>query len=291
MNYDNLKISNHQAEAILLKLFNIKGKAFELPGELDFNFRIKVDNSEGYILKISRPNENENYLDFQQKLLLHIEENEQKIIAPKVVTDINGNTISEISDDFGNTRKARLLSWVSGRVWSSVNPQLNDLRFSLGKQCGLLTKALQDFSHPEAHRDFDWDVAQSLWTKNHIELFAEEEKEIIASFQNQFEAFQESYSKLRKAIVHNDANDNNIVVSEDLISPKVKAVIDYGDAIHTQIINDLAICCAYGIMHHNDPLEASLPIVKGISFCIFFRRKRISSFIHCYSYAISYFGY
>ena len=73
-----------------------------------------------------------------------------------------------------------MLTWVSGRVWSSVNPKLDDLRFSLGQQCGLLTKALQGFDHPEAHREFEWDVAQALWTKKHIDLFSSEEKEIIS---------------------------------------------------------------------------------------------------------------
>ena len=48
-----------------------------------------------------------------------------------------------------------------------------------------------------------------------------------------------------------------------LINPKVEAAIDYGDAVHTQTINDVAIACAYAIMNHNDPLQASLPIVEG----------------------------
>lgn len=263
MNYNNLKISNQQAEDILYKLYKIKGNATALPGELDFNFRIKVKNAEGFILKVSRPNENENYLDFQQKLLQFVENNGQHLIAPKVIPDTNGNSISKVTDDFGNKRNVRLLSWISGRVWSSVNPQLNNLRFSLGEQCGLLTQALQGFDHAEAHRKFDWDVAQSLWTKDHTHLFSGEEKEIIEYFQEQFEKAQETYTKLRKAVVHNDANDNNVIVSEDLINPKVKAAIDYGDAVYTQIINDLAISCAYCIMGHNDPLEAALAIVKG----------------------------
>ncbi|WP_034041711.1 aminotransferase class III-fold pyridoxal phosphate-dependent enzyme [Wocania ichthyoenteri] len=263
MNYEKLKISNQQAEDILFELFKIKGIAAELPGEVDFNFRIKTDDSEGCILKISRPNENEKYLDFQQKLLQFVEANGQNLIAPKVITDIHGNTISKITDDFGNERNVRLLSWVSGHVWSNVNPQLNDLRYSLGEQCGLLTKALQGFEHPEAHREFEWDVAQSLWTKVHMNLFNNEEKELIEYFQNQFEKSQDTYSLLRKAVVHNDANDNNVIVSSDLINPKVQAAIDYGDAINTQIINDVAIACAYAIMHHNDPLEAALPIIKG----------------------------
>ncbi|WP_163514750.1 aminotransferase class III-fold pyridoxal phosphate-dependent enzyme [Gelidibacter japonicus] len=263
MNYDNLKISNQQAEDILFKLFQIKGKATALPGELDFNFRIKVDNGPGYILKISRPNENENYLDFQQQLLQFVADHGRNLMAPKVISDTNGNAISKITDDFGKERHVRLLSWVSGRVWSGINPQLDDLRFSLGKQCGLLTLSLQGFDHAEAHRGFDWDVAQSLWTKDHVDLFRDEEKAIVEYFQNLFEVSQDTYSKLRKAVVHNDANDNNIIVSSDLLEPKVEAVIDYGDAVHTQIINDVAVACAYAIMDHNDPLEAALPIVQG----------------------------
>jgi len=263
MSYSNLKISIQQAEDILFKLFNIKGRASKLPGEVDFNFRIKVDNLEGYILKISRPNENESHLDFQQKLLKYVEINGQNLIAPKVISDIEGNTVSRIIDDFGNQRNVRLLSWVPGRVLSTVNPQLYNLRFSLGEQCGLLTQTLQGFTHPEAHREFAWDIAQALWTKQHINLFKNEERSIIEYFQNQFEKSQKTYSKLRKAVVHNDANDNNVIVSADLLNPKVCAAVDYGDAINTQIINDVAIACAYGIMHHNDPLEAAIPIIKG----------------------------
>ncbi|TXE10362.1 aminotransferase class III-fold pyridoxal phosphate-dependent enzyme [Gelidibacter salicanalis] len=263
MNYENLKISNQQAEEILLKRFNIIGSASPLPGEIDFNFRIKVADSDGFILKISRPDEDEGYLDFQQKLLQHVDGNGQHLMAPKVIMDVDGNPISKITDAFGKERFVRLLTWISGRVWSTVNPQLDDLRFSLGEQCGLLTQALQGFDHPEAHREFAWDVAQALWTKPHLDLFQNEDREIIAYFQNQFEESQDSYSNLRTAVVHNDANDNNVIVSSDLIHPKVQASIDYGDAVHTQIHNDLAVACAYAIMNHNDPLEAALPIVQG----------------------------
>lgn len=263
MNYQNQKISNQQAENILFEVFNINGTASPLPGEVDFNFRIKTKTENGYILKVSRPNEDENYLDYQQKLLLFTETNGQGIIAPKVIKDIHGNTISKITDTFGKVRNVRLLSWVSGRVWSNVKPQLDNLRYSLGKQCGLLTKTLIGFKHLAAHREFVWDIAQSLWTTKHLHLFDNNEKEILHYFQQRFKTSQQDYQKLRKAIVHNDANDNNVIVSSNLIAPKVSAIIDYGDAIYTQIINDVAITCAYAIMQHNDPLEAALPIVKG----------------------------
>ena len=190
MDYNTIKITPSEAEKILFELYDIKGKASSLPGYVDFNFRIKLENEEGYILKISRPEENKKYLEFQQHLLQSIESSGENLIAPKVVTDINGNSISEITDAFGKKRFVRMLTWISGRVWSAVNPQLEDFRFSLGEQCGLLTKALQIFDHPEAHYYFEWDIAQSLWTKEHLHLFKGDEKEILSSFQNKFEENQ-----------------------------------------------------------------------------------------------------
>lgn len=263
MDYNEIKISTTQAEEILLDFYGVKGKASSLPGYVDFNFRIKIEGEEGYILKISRPEENEIYLDFQQNLLQTIEASDENLIAPKVVLDVHGKSISEITDDYGKKRFVRLLTWVSGRVWSAVNPQLEDFRFSLGEQCGILTKSLHNFDHPQAHYTFEWDIAQSLWTKGQLHLFSEDKKKILSYHQNRFETTQLSYLKLRKSVVHNDPNDNNIIVSDDILHPRAKAAIDYGDAIYTQTINDLAILCAYGTMGHNDPLNASLALVKG----------------------------
>lgn len=258
-------ISIEEAEIILFGCYNIKGSATKLAGEVDLNYKITTPDRKEYVFKISHPDKDLNELDFQQKLLQYLELNSNEITAPKVINDIHGNTVSEYTDKSGSNFKLRLLSWVSGRTWSSVNPQLDDLRYNLGLKCGLLTKVLQGFDHQQADRKYDWDIAQSLWTKKHLDIFDKNQKELVNFFINLFESKKPSYDQLRKSIVHNDANDNNIIVSKDLKNPKAEALIDYGDAIYTQIINDVAISCAYAIMHHNDPLEAALPIVKGYS--------------------------
>jgi len=263
MSYNKLIITEKQAEKILLQHYGITAKASKLPGELDFNFRVKIEGQVGYILKISRPEEDRATLTFQQELLRYLQRSDQSVIVPKLIKDQEGNAISVYIDEHGNNRMARLLSWVSGRIWSSVNPQLNELRHSLGEQSGLLTATLLGFDHPGAHRSYEWDVASSLWIKEYIDLFDGQEKQITTYFINLFEANQSSYLSLRKSVVHNDPNDNNIIVSNDLRQPEVKALIDYGDAIYTQTINDLAIACAYAVMNHNDPLDAALPVVKG----------------------------
>jgi Ser/Thr protein kinase RdoA (MazF antagonist)/murein DD-endopeptidase MepM/ murein hydrolase activator NlpD len=263
MNSTDIKTSTQEAEKILFEQYNIKGKAYELPGYSDYNFKIQVDNQSSYILKISRPNSNLDSILFLQNILLYLENHADDLAIPKIITNKVGKHISEIVDNQQKKQYVRLLSWVSGRIWKDVNPKLKSLKFSLGETCGKLTQALIDFEYPQTHIDFEWDTAKSLWTKNHLNLFNSEEREIISYFQNLFESNLESYNQLRKSIVHNDANDYNIIVTEDVINPKVKSIIDYGDAIHTQIINDVAIACAYAIMDVNDPLDAALPIVAG----------------------------
>lgn len=261
MDFVSQELTPKKAENILYDLYNIQGKAVQLHGYIDFNFKISGEDGSAYILKISRPDEDEGYLDFQQQLLHHLKE--KGVIAPLVIADKKGNHIVSFTDTAGHCRSVRMLSWISGRLWSDVNPQLDVLRFSLGNRCGKLSQALQGFDHPQARRKFEWDISESLWTKEHLKLFSEKESALLAFFQDAFEKEHISYASLRKSVVHNDVNDNNIIVSEDPIHPTVKAIIDFGDAVYTQIINDLAIACAYAIMGHHDPLAAALPIVEG----------------------------
>jgi len=258
----SIQIDADHASEIAKKLYQIKGVATPLPGYLDFNFLIKYDSA-SYILKIGRPDDDVEYLGFQQELLKHVANSDIQIISPKVFPDINGNFISEIKDQKGHTRKVRLLSWIDGRLWSSVNPIKADLLFNLGIQAGKITNALIDFDHPKAHRIIEWDIAQADWTYEYLHLFSKEQQEIISYFQIQYKAFQKEYKGLRKSVVHNDVNDNNIIVTADLLKPQVKAIIDYGDAIYTPIINDLAIAIGYAVMDKTDILESALPLVSG----------------------------
>ena len=262
-NYHTLFISEEEATKLCYKIYGIKGTAKKQTGELDFNYKITTESGENYILKISRPHTDEAYLDFQQKLLLHIASRNPDFKFPKIIKTKEGENDFTLIDDYGETRKIRLLDWVSGRLWSSVNPQLDDLRHSLGEKCGQITHVLADFNHPCATRIFDWDIAQAAWTYPHLRLFNAKQRACLTYFTYQFENFQDDYKTLRKSVIHNDANDNNIIVSDDLIDPSVVAVIDYGDAVYSQTINDVAVTLAYAIMEQPDPLAAALPLVAG----------------------------
>ncbi len=71
------------------------------------------------------------------------------------------------------------------------------------------------------------------------------------------------FPQLRQSVTYNDANDYNVLVSHDTLNPAVPGVIDFGDAVFTHTINELAIAAAYAAMHKPDPLAAMALLVKG----------------------------
>lgn len=262
MNYHQLQISTTVAEQIAATYFGVVGHASPLPGEVEFNFKITTP-TQSYILKVSRPDTSFETLYFQDQLLAHLAQKKPDFQYPTPFRDTDGIGFFDYTDAFGRLRKVRLLAWIEGRLYSSVRPKTSDLRFSLGQQCGRITACLQDFNHALAHRSFDWDLNNALWVVPHLGLFEGEQLSIIGYFVEQFKAIQPQYQQLRKSTIHNDANDNNIVVNDDLENPKVTALIDYGDAVYSQIINDLSVALAYSLMDTEQPIEAATAIVAG----------------------------
>lgn len=256
------KIDLRTAQDLFKKYYGLKGTLFALPGEIDQNFGVKIKGETRYIFKISKTNPEKKEISFQEEILTYLSHQNSKLPTPKIVPNLEGFFITQ-HEEKGEKRLIRLLTWVPGRLFSQVNPVLDSLTYDLGIAGGAITEALFNFSHDAAHHVLDWDIAKGLWTADHLNLFDNEKKGILQFFIARFKENLSLYQGLRKSIVHNDINDNNIIVSKDLIEPKIEAIIDFGDAVYTQTINDLAIACAYAIMHCNDPLQAALPLIKG----------------------------
>ncbi len=270
-----MKKKLEQATQIAIRLFDITAETIRLPGDEDENFRIKTESEVSYILKISQPEVEEDYLNFQNEILRHISSKTPNLELPKVIPNVQNKFLSSISSKAGEKRNVRLLSWLDGRIWAHANPKTKVLRQSLGEQAGKLTVALEDFDHEGAHRKFDWNLSDSAWTYDYLDKFSKEDQATIAYFQELFSEIQPNYQNLPKSVIHNDVNDFNILVSQDLVDPKVTGIIDFGDAVYTQTINDLAILLAYAIMGVLDPLQAALDVIKGYNVYYSFSEKEL----------------
>jgi 4-aminobutyrate aminotransferase-like enzyme/Ser/Thr protein kinase RdoA (MazF antagonist) len=258
----DFSISTEDAIHVLNTVYEMDGSATALPGELDANFRIETRNGQTYILKISRPGSEASLLAFQDALFSHLAKYSD-IRVPQFIATRAGESYSEIKLTTGQFCRVCLLNWLDGRLWSKVHPVRTPLLESLGREAGKVTAALQDFDHPHAHRVLEWDLDQASWVRDHLSLFEGSEKELLHFFYKKYEAHVPRIGQLRKGVVHNDVNDNNILVTPDLEAPRVAALIDYGDAVWTSQVNDLAIALAYAVMEQPDPLSAALAVVQG----------------------------
>lgn len=241
--------------------FSLKGELQVLHGELDANYCLKTETG-SYLVKVSRPGTDINGIDFQESLLLHLAEHPE-VTSSQLIPTIEGKYHILVEDESKETRVLRVLTWLDGRLWSSVNPINETLLFELGQAAGTLTNALQDFTHYFADRSIEWDLKEAAWTKDFLHLFDSGQKDILVHFLSRFDAETADRNILRKSVVHNDVNDNNILVSLDLLHPHIAAIIDFGDAVSTHSCNDVAITLAYAIMDKANPLEAACSVLSG----------------------------
>ncbi|MGE3874835.1 MAG: aminotransferase class III-fold pyridoxal phosphate-dependent enzyme, partial [Parvibaculaceae bacterium] len=80
--------------------------------------------------------------------------------------------------------------------------------------------------------------------------------EICDYFLTRFEKTVEPrLAALRTSVIHNDGNDWNVLVAENGV--EISGLIDFGDALHTALVCELAVGAAYAILDADDPLGAA----------------------------------
>jgi 4-aminobutyrate aminotransferase-like enzyme/Ser/Thr protein kinase RdoA (MazF antagonist) len=237
----------------------------QLPGEIDLNFLVETPDNRKYNLKIANPDTQKSYLEFQNALMQRLSAAGLGLEVPQVVRTQAGADITAITAPDGQNCLMRLLTWVEGRCLADARPHTPLLMWRVGELCGKLSRALEGFDHPAAHRFIKWDCSQAAWTREHLNKINDPEKRETARYFLHF--FEKSavplLPELRQSVIYNDANDYNVLLSEDATNPVVPGIIDFGDAVFTHTINELAIACAYAAMHKPDPLATIFDLAKG----------------------------
>src|SRR5690554_4525288 len=123
------KTTSENASEIALKYFNLIATATKLNGYADENFCLKTNSGEEFLLKISEDAE-DNQLDFQNKVLDHLSKKALPFQTSKVIVDKEGKAFAKLS----NGKICRLLTFISGRLCSKVNPKTLDLRRDLDRK-------------------------------------------------------------------------------------------------------------------------------------------------------------
>eukprot|EP00164_Ancoracysta_twista_P006110 GFYU01008440.1.p1 GENE.GFYU01008440.1~~GFYU01008440.1.p1 ORF type:complete len:370 (-),score=98.15 GFYU01008440.1:681-1790(-) len=164
----------------------------------------------------------------------------------------------------------RVLTFVKGHLMNDVLPCSMELYEKVGAFVGRMDKGLLDFHSDALERNLIWDMKNFMDVAEFIPTITEEKQQ--AQIHTAMTWFKERVlsraDKLRQSVLQNDSNTANIIVKNKSKGGDndVAGIIDFGDCVKTYIVNELAICIAYSIIHlyeDADMFQAVKPLLKG----------------------------
>ena len=238
--------------------YGVVGVGSPLPSERDRNVLIDSDDRR-VILKIANALESRALLEAQNAALAHVAR--RTSLCPRVVPTLDGREIAEITASSGGRYFMRMFTWVPGVPLGTVNAQSGKLLESCGAAVAELDRALDGFEHPAVHRAFHWDLTRGLSVCRELlaSIADAEMRTLVSGLLDRLERDDARFGRLRRAVVHNDPNDFNVLVEGETVS----GILDFGDIVHSYAIADLAIAVAYAVLGKSDPLEAAVAVVRG----------------------------
>jgi len=245
------------------KFYHIDGTIQRLVGYDDQNFLI-TDKNNQYIVKISNTIEKREFLQAQINVLQYLKKNCSNYQFPNHVATTTGENILTIKDDSGTSFFIRLLSYINGTFLGDLRHSENIL-FKFGEFLASMDKSLLDFDHAAFHRDLTWDLKNTLQAYDRLQFIKSPSKRrIVEYFLLQFEThvLPQLYL-LRSSVIHGDANDLNVLISQTNSDEKIAGIIDFGDMVFSQTINELAIALAYAMFNKENPLETAKHVIRG----------------------------
>ncbi len=251
------------ARSIARRHYGFDGAVEPLASERDQNFKLTLEDGSAVVLKIANVAEDAAYLDMQVQLLRHVEAVDPALPLPRLRRTREGQDLVHVMATDGKRHGVRVVNYLPGVALAKSTKSAETLQ-SLGDVLGRLDKALLSFGHPAAHRSFDWDLRQTLNSRERLPFIKDAtRRSLVARTLDRFEAHVVPRLRtLRASVIHGDANDWNVFVERADGGP-VEALIDIGDALHTSTINELGVALAYTILDTPSPLETAGHVVSG----------------------------
>jgi 4-aminobutyrate aminotransferase-like enzyme/Ser/Thr protein kinase RdoA (MazF antagonist) len=265
----------HNAIQIAQDLYNLTATVRKLPSERDQNFHLTTGDGEHFILKISGLTESVETLELENAILTHLSlQSPISNLIPQVIPAVSSHPIPQATDSSGNQYPVRLLTHLPGVLLADSKPHSSQLLINLGQTVGQMDAALADFSHPAAQRSLKWDLKQAGFITDYTQFIPDKaQRALVNRFLHHFsQQTRPKLDNLRHSVIHNDANDYNVLAANEAIS----GIFDFGDALHTATVCNVAIAAAYASLHKRDPLAAAATVVRGYHAAFPLREEEVS---------------
>ncbi len=151
---------------------------------------------------------------------------------------------------------------------AEFEPHTRELLFELGRALGEIDRELSALNRcPAAKRDLRWDLDRAdILVRDSLASFANQaaKADCLRTMLERYELISGRLAGLPRSVIHNDANDYNVLVHHDTERGlALLGLIDFGDLMMSTTINELAICAAYCMLGKSNPMEALLALSQG----------------------------
>lgn len=241
--------------------FGLDGDLRPLVSERDQNARLTTAAGT-FVLKIVNAGESADLGDMQDAVLAHLAQVGVTGI-PRPHPTLTGARHGVVTVA-GDQCRVRMVGYLDGQTLSAAPRSLTQMR-NLGAFMGRVTRGLQGFFHPAARRtDFAWSLDHVLALQDHVPDIAQaSQRTLIANLFARYEArVLPHLPALRVSVLHQDANDNNIIVASD-DPDTITGLIDFGDICLGRTVNELAITLAYALLDTPDLYSAARALIGG----------------------------
>ena len=244
-----------EALAVARELYGLDDvTATPLPGERDRNVRLRAASGAAYVLKLHHPDTDPAELDLQDAALGHLAAH--GVPAPRVLPTAGGALQGRWED-----RVVRLLSWLDGTPWRDAGAPDPARMAALGRAVAAVDAALADFEHPAMRRPLRWNLTAAPEAARWAPLVDPALRPIVVGVLDRFAAaVAPRLGALPHQVVHNDANELNVLVGAD---GGIAGLIDFGDLVWAPRVCGLAVAAAYAMQGEADPVRAVAPLVAG----------------------------
>lgn len=259
------EFSTRQINQFLENEYQLTGTLSPLPGYCDQNLLLTCANNQSYIIKIANNNEPKIELEMQNAAMAHL--HKKSMATPYCLSNANGQLISHIVNETKQAFSFRVLTFLEGQFYAQSKGDAHTpaLWHSLGNFLGKIDNALADFEHAGAYRYLEWDLAQGYGvcqSKKH--LLTGQQLELVEYFLNYYQINTlPQLAKLPQCVIHNDANDYNLLIDDISQPSRITGLIDFGDMVYSHKINELAVACAYALMNQQQPIVTLKHIVAA----------------------------
>jgi hypothetical protein len=238
-------------------MYGLEASAAILSSERDQNFLLTTAASDRYVLKIANASERREMLEAQNAAMAHVAD--RVPFCQRVLPTLTGDTIGTAPDGH---HFVRLVTYTAGVPLAEVDARPPALLDTLGRTIGRLDRALTDFDHPAAHRDFHWDLANaSRVIGEHLPRIGDDDhRNLVERASTSALAWiAPVQSTFRRSVIHNDANDWNVLVGDG----QIVGIIDFGDMVKSWTVADPAVAIAYAMLGAANPLATAAAIARG----------------------------